>query len=42
MIIQKNMKIIDVFSFKLNKHFIKKLELYNSWFFENNLIYIII
>ena len=34
---KKNMKIIDVFSFKLNKHFIKKLELYNSWFFEKQL-----
>lgn len=35
--IKNNMKIIDIFDFQLNKLFIKKLEKYNSWFFEKQL-----
>jgi len=31
---KQNKKIIDIFSFKIDKFFIKKIELYNSWFFE--------
>jgi len=34
---QQNKKIIDIFSFKIDKFFIKKIELYNSWFFEKQL-----
>ena len=32
-----NSKIIDIFDFEINKQFIKKLEKYNSWFFEKQL-----
>ena len=35
--IKQNKKIIDIFSFKIDKMFNKKLELYNSWFFEKQL-----
>ena len=31
--ITNNTKIIDVFDFTVNKHFLSKLEEYNSWFF---------
>jgi 23S rRNA U2552 (ribose-2'-O)-methylase RlmE/FtsJ len=31
--ITNNNKIIDVFDFNVNKHFLSKLEEYNSWFF---------
>ena len=34
---KQNKKIIDIFSFKIDKFFIKKIELYNSWFFEKQL-----
>jgi len=34
---QQNKKIIDIFTFKIDKFFIKKIELYNSWFFEKQL-----
>ncbi len=29
--------INDIFNFKINKYFLKKIELYNSWFFEKQL-----
>ncbi len=35
--IEQNMKINDIFTFDINKIFIKKLDLYNSWFFEKQL-----
>ena len=31
------MKLIDIFDFNLNNEFLKKLEIYNSWFFEKQL-----
>ena len=34
---KQNKKIIDIFTFKIDKFFIKKIELYNSWFFEKQL-----
>lgn len=34
---EENKKIIDIFSFEIDKFFIKKIELYNSWFFEKQL-----
>ena len=34
---EQNKKIIDIFSFEIDKFFIKKIELYNSWFFEKQL-----
>ena len=34
---EQNKKIIDIFSFKMDKLFVKKIELYNSWFFEKQL-----
>ena len=34
---KQNKKIIDIFSFKIDTFFIKKIELYNSWFFEKQL-----
>lgn len=35
--IKNNKKIIDIFNFNINKHFINKLEQYNSWFFEKQI-----
>jgi 23S rRNA U2552 (ribose-2'-O)-methylase RlmE/FtsJ len=35
--IKNNMKLIDIFDFNLNSEFLKKLEIYNSWFFEKQL-----
>ena len=32
--INNNKKLIDIFDFDLNKVFLKKLEIYNGWFFE--------
>ena len=36
-ITKNNTKIIDIFDFDLNKKFLTKLEIYNSWFFEKQL-----
>ena len=36
-IIKNNIKLIDIFDFDLNKTFLNKLEVYNSWFFEKQL-----
>lgn len=35
--IKNNNKIIDIFNFSIDKHFVNKLEEYNSWFFEKQL-----
>jgi len=36
-IVKNDIKLIDIFDFELNKSFLKKLEIYNSWFFEKQI-----